>query len=968
VSETIKYNSPIDKFYKSFSNYKWIIIPLILLLLISPINAAVTKTTTTSGLYTIESYTGTGSTTWNVPVGISQIDILIVGGGGGAGMGQSGAWGPGGGGAGGLLNGTLTGVSGSYTIVVGSGGAGQGTQNTRGNNGTDSSFGSYVAYGGGGGSAGRVVPNGSDGGSGGGGDSFPAQASAGSSTQTSQSPLTGYGSAGNKTTAGGYGGGATGVVTGFVSSITGHPSMYATGGLHGAFLANVNGIDGKGNGGQGSWSGTSGSGGSGTVIIRYLTPISKTTIIYGSYTIDIYNGSGSTTWNVPSAGINTIDYLVVAGGGGGGAFNWTGSLSGGGGGAGGMLEGSSYTLKPGSTYNIIVGAGGSGGYVNPSTNGQDSAFGNGTTIISATGGGSGAGTLMPGYGYLPGNGGSGGGNASNISSTSYGGTGIIGQGYTGGSGYYPQQYGSGGGGGAGVIGADGTWSNGGNGGNGRQNSITGISTYYAGGGGGAATHWGGSLGSGGSGGGGSGSRSGANYFGHTMQYNTSSQPYGLMDLTTKGTDGLGGGGGGGTDSTIGGDGGSGTVIIRYLTPSSDIYKTTIIDGLYTVDVFTGNGSIMWTAPPYTTKIDFLIVSGGGAGGGVGVTSTGGGGGGGGGYIYGADYSVTPGYPYKVIVGSGGTSGFGIKGSSGQPSSLGIIGSIGGGPGGSSDSYIGGNGSSGGGGVWSNIGGNGSTGQGYHGGRGYVAVMSSAYLGGGGGGASAIGTDAIGDITNGNGGNGYTSLITGSSITYGGGGGGCNEFGSTFGGGTGGTGGGGNAGSPGTNGLGGGGGGNASGGSGTVIIRYLTPVAPTPTTIPVPSLTSVPMPVQTYYNTTVYVDVVNSTYMQGWLYYLLVSNSSSIWDFPVIGFATSVMGPFSDAFTGLGAGNLIYLILWGLFIMMVWRQSGKITIPAMIAVITAGAWSLLIPASAQPWCSILLCAAIASQALTFFAKE
>jgi len=125
---------------------------------------------------------------------------------------------------------------------------------------------------------------------------------------------------------------------------------------------------------------------------------------------------------------------------------------------------------------------------------------------------------------------------------------------------------------------------------------------------------------------------------------------------------------------------------------------------------------------------------------------------------------------------------------------------------------------------------------------------------------------------------------------------------------------------------------------------------------------------TYMNTSVQVDVVNSTYMKDWLYYLMVSNKTTIWDFPIIGFAGSIVGPFTDAFIGLGAGNLIYLILWGLFIMMVWRQSGKITIPAMIAVITAGAWSLLIPESAQPWCSILLAAAIASQFLTFFAKE
>ena len=122
------------------------------------------------------------------------------------------------------------------------------------------------------------------------------------------------------------------------------------------------------------------------------------------------------------------------------------------------------------------------------------------------------------------------------------------------------------------------------------------------------------------------------------------------------------------------------------------------------------------------------------------------------------------------------------------------------------------------------------------------------------------------------------------------------------------------------------------------------------------------------NTAITVDVINSTYTKDWLYYLIVTNKTSIWDFPIIGFTSSVMGPVTDAFYGLGAINLVYLILWGLFIMMVWRQSGKITIPAMIACITAGAWSLLFPESAQPWVLILLAAALASQLLTFYAKE
>jgi|WetSurMetagenome_2_1015567.scaffolds.fasta_scaffold17494_6 hypothetical protein len=118
-----------------------------------------------------------------------------------------------------------------------------------------------------------------------------------------------------------------------------------------------------------------------------------------------------------------------------------------------------------------------------------------------------------------------------------------------------------------------------------------------------------------------------------------------------------------------------------------------------------------------------------------------------------------------------------------------------------------------------------------------------------------------------------------------------------------------------------------------------------------------------------VDVINSTYMQDWIYYMIVENQTSmIWEFPILGFTFDLMKPFTDSFTGLGGGNIVYLILWGLFIMMVWRNSGKVTMPAMIAAITAGAMSLLIPEQSQPWCLILLAAAIASQTLTFFAKE
>jgi hypothetical protein len=119
------------------------------------------------------------------------------------------------------------------------------------------------------------------------------------------------------------------------------------------------------------------------------------------------------------------------------------------------------------------------------------------------------------------------------------------------------------------------------------------------------------------------------------------------------------------------------------------------------------------------------------------------------------------------------------------------------------------------------------------------------------------------------------------------------------------------------------------------------------------------------------DLVNSTAMKDWMYYMIISNSSHAnWDLPVIGFAGSIMLPFTTAFKGVGdnSGNIVYLILFGLFILMVWRQSGKVTIPAMAACICGGGWAMLFPESCWPYAMILLVAAISSQLFTWFAKE
>lgn len=253
----------------------------------------------------------------------------------------------------------------------------------------------------------------------------------------------------------------------------------------------------------------------------------------GAYTIVTFTSSGTFT----PGGSGTIDVLVVGGGGGGGARH------GGGGGGGGVVYASGVSVSN-QGYAITVGAGGIPGvYSSNNTgyggNGGNSIFPGVTTAIGGGGGKT--------YDCCGGSGGSGGGGAGQSNTAGLAGT--AGQGNSGGNGgTNPSGGGGGGAGGAGasVSGA----SNGGAGGVGISNSITGTAVYYGGGGGG-----GGEVGfvggAGGNGGGGHGGDNGTN----TNQ--------------TAGTNGLGGGGGGdrrnGTE--VGSAGGSGVVIIRYLTAS-----------------------------------------------------------------------------------------------------------------------------------------------------------------------------------------------------------------------------------------------------------------------------------------------------------------------------------------------------------------------------------------------------------------
>lgn len=254
----------------------------------------------------------------------------------------------------------------------------------------------------------------------------------------------------------------------------------------------------------------------------------------------------------------TLEALIVGGGGGGG------SSAGGGGGGGGVK-----TPTPSAgvgAYTITVGAGGAAGV----SGGNSSAFG-----TTATGGGRGGSDT--GTGANGGSGGGGGGAPSVASATPAGGTGTGGEGNDGAAGSRTTGHAIGGGGGGASAAGSGK-----NGGAGTSSSISGTATTYGSGGGGGT----GSADAAGTGGTGAGN--------------------GGQDAAsgTAGTANRGGGGGGaGANGGTAGAGGSGVVIVRYLTGAITATGGTVTtSGSYTVHTFTTSGTFTVTATAVSVSL------------------------------------------------------------------------------------------------------------------------------------------------------------------------------------------------------------------------------------------------------------------------------------------------------------------------------------------------------------------------------
>jgi hypothetical protein len=280
-----------------------------------------------------------------------------------------------------------------------------------------------------------------------------------------------------------------------------------------------------------------------------------------TFTVKAHNIAGSSVASSASGSVTplppiSVDYLVVAGGASGGLGNDAGSYGAGGGaggmrctvtatGGGGSLE-TALGLDRSTNYTVTVGAGGAGqtSLGIAGNNGINSVF----ATITSTAGGGGAGGSTSQNGKTGGSGGGGGGNNGTA------GAGTANQGYAGGA--FPDSGYAAGGGGAGAIGSS-SQANNRPGGAGVATSITGSSVTYATGGNGGVVS------------------------------------------PVSGTANTGDGGGGKTLSGTSGAGGSGVVILRWLTADGSITvgagltaDATGTDGSYSYKRFTaGTGNV-----------------------------------------------------------------------------------------------------------------------------------------------------------------------------------------------------------------------------------------------------------------------------------------------------------------------------------------------------------------------------------------
>ena len=212
-------------------------------------------TITTSGGYTIHTFTSSGTFS---PNGVGNVEVLAVGAGGAGGVTSVGQGGGGGGGAGGLVHDSSFAVTSTiYPVTIG--------QPVTNSNGGNTTFSTITALGGG--SGGTYTSNGSSGGSGGGAGGTGStlftggvgtQGNAGGNDATTGTHAAGGGGAGavGQNDQGAAGGGAGGSGTSLYSSLLSAAGV-------GQNISGTYWIAGGGSGGYGTYAGGNGGGGRG---------------------------------------------------------------------------------------------------------------------------------------------------------------------------------------------------------------------------------------------------------------------------------------------------------------------------------------------------------------------------------------------------------------------------------------------------------------------------------------------------------------------------------------------------------------------------------------------------------------------------------------------------------------------------------------------------------------------------------
>ena len=315
VNGMIRYNTTIN-IVEEYRNGQWAGLSNIFTA------AGGTESTYSSGGVNYKVHTFTSSGNFTVQSGSVTVDYLAIAGGGGGGGHMSGGWyndSAGGGGAGGMITGTMSVTSGSYSITIGAGGVSRSTAAAL--NGGNTTFSSATAVGGGGGGAGaannaqtqRFGQSGGSGGGGGGPAGLQPTATGGSGT-SGQGNAGGFGGSSspqNQISGGGGGKGAAGENAQW-SSRSGTGGVGATNSLRtGSGVYYAGGGGGGGSNQLSIYGQVGGNGGGGRGGDREASSLSSTATAGAANTGGGGGGANASTSAVAFAGRNGGSGIVI---------------------------------------------------------------------------------------------------------------------------------------------------------------------------------------------------------------------------------------------------------------------------------------------------------------------------------------------------------------------------------------------------------------------------------------------------------------------------------------------------------------------------------------------------------------------------------------------------------------------------------------------------------------------------------